>query len=169
MGLSMITLGISYLVPVVSAATERRQLARLLLQLGDDPDAVRKHWERNVEALMSAQGTIALVTEHHLTHHVLRYYHADDEPLSLAVRTSVVWSALRRGPPAGGESDEPPDPRVDLLLAALVDLACAMTRAEEDEHEVMAALLRADGREHHIAKIEEAQQEPPEVDRGALR
>lgn len=151
MGLTTITLGVSYLVPVVSSATERRHLARLLRQLGATPEELLKHPGLFVDEAMAARSAMALVTEQHLTHPVLRHYHAAEESLSLAVRTEATWTALRRLADQQEQSGGGVDPRIELLLRSLSELAESMTdRADRDRDgrdtaQLMDQLLAADG------------------------
>ncbi|WCO68217.1 potassium channel family protein [Iamia majanohamensis] len=146
MGLAMITLGVSYLVPVVSAATERRHLARALRQLGRTPEEMLAHEELLVDELVAARSTMALVTEQHLTHPVLRYYHAVEESLSLAVRTVATWEALEVLAERRRSEGQPPDPRLDLVLRAVAELGRAMAEDEDlPDRDLRAALLASDG------------------------
>ncbi len=146
MGLATITLGVSYLVPVVSAATERRHLARSLRQLGRTPQELLTHEDLFVDELMASRSTMAKVTEQHLTHPVLRYYHAVEDSLSLAVRTVAVWEALEALERRRHDRGADPDPRVPLLLRTVAELGRAM--AERDglpDDELRRVLLAADG------------------------
>lgn len=92
-GLFLVTLSITYLLPIVSAATEKSQIADLLSTLGRTPEAiVQAGWNgedfSSLESwLVDLSQKITLHAERHLAYPVLHYFHSTD-------RTSAIAPAL---------------------------------------------------------------------------
>lgn len=98
-GLFTVTLSITYLVPVMTAATERRQQALSVWGLGGSPTGiVTGGWgrgsftalERNLQQLVPG---LLTTVERHPTYPVLHYFHSGDPRLELAVRAAAVDEA----------------------------------------------------------------------------
>lgn len=81
-GFSLITLSLTYLTPLVGAATAKRQLGLYLSTLGRTPDeVVRQAWDGESCAalephLQNLAPMIALLAERHLTYPALHHFHA---------------------------------------------------------------------------------------------
>lgn len=81
-GFVMISLTISYLIPVVSAATQKRQLALYISSLGGTPDEIvarawnGKDFGQLDQHLISLAAQLALQGEQHLTYPILHYFHS---------------------------------------------------------------------------------------------
>lgn len=81
-GLALTTTAITYLVPVVTAVTERRTQASLIASLGGTPqDIVISGWREGSlqylqEQLPDIATSIMLTAERHLTYPVLHYFHS---------------------------------------------------------------------------------------------
>lgn len=93
-GLSVVTMSITYLVPVASAVVDRRTLGMEIASLGDHPaDIVLAAWdggdwqalERRLESFSRELGTLG---QRHLAYPVLHYFH-DVEP-KVAAATSIA-------------------------------------------------------------------------------
>lgn len=91
-GLFLITLSITYLVSVVSAAVTRRQLAQSITVLGSTgPEIVLTHWSEGQissqfsSRLQTISTQLLKVTQQHLAYPVLHYFHSTD-PASSAPR-----------------------------------------------------------------------------------
>ena len=91
-GLFVITLSITYLVSVVSAAVTRRQLAESISILGrTGPEIVLTHWvdgqisSQLASRLQTLSTQLLKITQQHLAYPVLHYFHSTD-PTSSAPR-----------------------------------------------------------------------------------
>ena len=100
-GLFLITLSITYLLPVLSAATEKRQLAAMIRDLGRDPTSlIVESWDgdgfdRLMEQLTATVWPkIHLHVQRHLAYPILHYFHTNRPETSLAVRVAVLDEAL---------------------------------------------------------------------------
>ncbi len=99
-GLVLLTLGISYLVPVASAVAERRQLAQYVMSLGTTPSLLltRMWGDKGFDAL--AQHLVVLVPmvhlagERHLTYPSLAYFHSGREQASSSLSLVVLDDAV---------------------------------------------------------------------------
>jgi hypothetical protein len=136
-GLVLVTLSITYLVPVASAVAQRRQLATYIAALGDDAaDIVARAWDGAGFASLS-QHLVALAPlvntagQHHLAYPVLHYYHSADPAsaaaprlvdLALAVEALAngVAPELRPDPAALGPVERAIDSFLDTLAAAYI-------------------------------------------------
>ena len=80
-GLCLLSLGITYLVPVVQAVTAKRALAAHIYALGPDPQqmVLNNCCDNDSEAfeqhLVSLTGQIALLAQRHRTYPVLHFFH----------------------------------------------------------------------------------------------
>ena len=99
-GLFLVTLSITYLLPIVSAATEKSQLADLVSALGTTPAAiVRAGWNgEDFSALESwltdLSKKVALHAERHLAYPVLHYFHNLDRFSAIAPTLAALDEAL---------------------------------------------------------------------------
>lgn len=100
-GLTAVTLIISYVVPVTSAAAQRRALAARLSTLGRTPDGIlRRAWNgrdfRSLEAhLPDLIGSLTQQAQQHRVYPVLSNFHPLDPQQSLMVRLAALDEALR--------------------------------------------------------------------------
>jgi hypothetical protein len=99
-GLVFLTLGISYLVPVASAVSERRQLAQYVMSLGRSPEQMLTAAWRDGDFGALEQHLVALLpmvhlaNERHLTYPALAYLHGTREQASSSVSVVVLDDAL---------------------------------------------------------------------------
>ena len=97
-GLSLVTLGVSYLIPVISAVVGRRQLALHIAALGRDPLEIARFAGEHPSAFL--QHSVQLVSEigrvaqQHLAYPVLHYFHAKGPASSAAVAITVLDEAI---------------------------------------------------------------------------
>jgi hypothetical protein len=99
-GFGLVTLSISYLVPVVSAATEKRQLAAHLHALGPSPqDLVAGGWDGSsfaplVRDLAGLHQQLLLHQQRHHTYPVLHYFHATEPAVAAPLRLAALDEGL---------------------------------------------------------------------------
>ena len=99
-GLFLVTFSITYLVPIVQAATHVRQIAVYISSLGMTPHAIIVNaWNGdNCCGLESHLNTLALeltrIEQRYLTYPVLHYFHTPDPPESLALSVTALDEAL---------------------------------------------------------------------------
>ena len=99
-GLFLVTFAITYLVPVVQAATAKRQLSVLIAGLGlSAQDVVLGTWDgKDCSALGThLQGftpNLALLEQRHLTYPILHYFHSDTAIQAIALRVAALDEAL---------------------------------------------------------------------------
>ncbi len=128
-GLIFITLAITYLIPVASAAAERRQLAGYISSLGRTPEGiVIAAWTGTTfgslrQHLVALTPMVHLSAQRHLTYPVLHYFHSPNERTAVAVSYVVLDEAislLRWGVTAEARPDagavEPLNEGVGLFL-----------------------------------------------------
>lgn len=95
-GLGLATLSITYVIPVTSAALERRQLAGTIAALGDGPDtALIRAWDGEGfgvlgQRLMVLEPALALLTQRHLGYPVLHFFHSTDRRTAAAPTIAVL-------------------------------------------------------------------------------
>ena len=99
-GLFVVTLAITYLVPIVSAVASKRQLAAIINDLGASPvELVCGAWDgsgfegldQHLTALVSS---IEGHTQRHLAYPILHYFQSENPRTSLAVSIAVLDEAL---------------------------------------------------------------------------
>ena len=114
LGLFLITLSITYLVSVVSAAVTRRQLARSVHLSGETgTDIVLTHWTGeqvssqfdSLAQTLTAQ--VLQTTQQHLAYPVLHHFHAADETSSAPRALAALDDALLLLSEGLGEEDRP--------------------------------------------------------------
>lgn len=99
-GLVLVTLGITYLVPVAAAVTQRRQLANTIASLGGTgEDIVLGAWDGNgfgslLEHLRSLLPDLITTRQRHLTYPVLHYFHSVDRGSAAAVQLTHLIRAV---------------------------------------------------------------------------
>ena len=120
-GLFVVTLGITYIIPVATAATERRRMAALIASLGNRPDdAIIGGWDEGRlgalrHYLMTLAPDIALLAQRHLAYPVLHYFHSSNRHTAAApmiARLDEIVTLLR----IGLVEPERPDPYVTRPL-----------------------------------------------------
>ena len=99
-GFILFGLALAYLVPVVSAATAKRQLAVCVWVLGKDPaDIISRAWNGAdttalAPHLVSLVPMLAGLGESHLTYPVLHYFHSTKRSASAAPSVAALDEAL---------------------------------------------------------------------------
>lgn len=99
-GLFLVTLGITYLLPVVSAVVERRQLATTIAALGDRPDQMlRTAWDgedfhRLDPLLLQLATQIGLQAQRHLAYPILHYFGGAQPQTSAPLQIARLYEAL---------------------------------------------------------------------------
>ena len=100
-GLFLVTLSITYLLPVLSAATQKRQLAAMIRDLGSDPQSVViEAWDgKGFEMLMrkfssTLSPMIHLHAQRHLEYPIIHYFHSNKPEASLAIGITILDEAL---------------------------------------------------------------------------
>ncbi len=99
-GLMLVTLAVTYLVPVASAVSERRAFANYVASLGESPhDILIRHWNgKNFDSLNQHLVTLAPMLhnarQHHLTYPVLHYFHSGDPDSAAALNVVLLAQAL---------------------------------------------------------------------------
>ena len=128
-GLGLMSLGITYLIPVTSAATERRQLATSIAALGprpDDPLLIAWNGDRLdflAERLLGLERELDLLSQRHLAYPVLHFF--------------VARSASNAAAPMIARLDE----TVTILRSALADEARLPKSAVEPLHASLTQFL----------------------------
>jgi hypothetical protein len=150
MGLAMVTLSITYLVPVVQAATAKASLSRTLgqFELADETGARSDDQSAVIQQLTSVVVDINEMSDAHLTHQALRYYHAVEDAGSLAVQVCKLHLFLSSTEEVAG-ADEAVGR--DRLRRAALGLAGSITRkpVRDDLSSTYESLLAHDGRTDH--------------------
>ena len=123
-GLFLVTLSITYLLPVVQAVAQKRSLAGRIHSLGATGAAITSHargpgssLDRQLEAVAS---DLTLHGERHLVYPVVHYFQSDEARTALAPRLAALSDALllmRHGLP---ETDRP-DPTALASVASALD------------------------------------------------
>jgi len=123
-GTFLLTLSLSYLMPVISAALQRRQLAQDVSAIGDSPIAlVRESWTGHNPGLLNVYwaDTLRDLNRHahqHLVYPVLHYFHSGREDQSHAVATLRLADALFLISQTTGP-ERPPDGLLQLWRGAM--------------------------------------------------
>lgn len=99
-GLFLVTLAITYLIPVVSAAVHKHQLGAVVFDLGDDAqDIVIRAWDGKgfdglSNYLVQLAPMIDLHVQRHLAYPVLHYFYAADRRWAVAPGLAALHDAL---------------------------------------------------------------------------
>jgi hypothetical protein len=135
-GLALATAAITYLVPVVTAATERDTQAAAIAGLGDGAhDIVRRAYHRGSTAflepiLVGLVDSLLLTAERHLAYPILHYFHPRSPQVELRVQLPALDDALTLLEHGLDASVERPHPAalggVRVAVAQLVERAPAV-------------------------------------------
>ncbi|MEB3358896.1 MAG: ion channel [Synechococcales bacterium] len=99
-GFLLVTLAIAYLLPVVSAVAQQRQLAIYISSLGGTPDEILTHaWNGQnfgqlYQHLIAITPQLALQGERHLAYPVLHYFHSAERSRAIALSIAALDEAL---------------------------------------------------------------------------
>lgn len=99
-GLFLITLSITYLLPVLSSAIQQRQVALMIYRLGRSPaEIISNAWNGRdfgdlIDRLEQIWPMIELHHQRHLAYPVLHYFRSRGRDTSLAVNLAVLDEAL---------------------------------------------------------------------------
>ncbi|MEX0761403.1 MAG: potassium channel family protein [Dehalococcoidia bacterium] len=99
-GLALVTLAISYLVPVIQAAVHRRSVAATIAAVGGTPEGIiNRAWNgSDLSAIeqhaVSLTSDIGLINQRHLAYPVLHYFHDNDPRSAFAPRLAALDDAL---------------------------------------------------------------------------
>jgi len=124
-GLFLITLTVTYLIPVVSAVTEARRLASSIHALGrSGEEIVRCGWDgRGFAALERAlertADALSLHAERHLTYPVVHYFEGGARRTAFAPNAAALADALLLLRHGVGEKVRPADAAIQTLDGAL--------------------------------------------------
>lgn len=125
-GLFLVTLGITYLLPVVSAVVERRQLATTIAALGDRPDQMlRAAWDGNDfhrldPLLLQLASQIGQQAQRHLAYPALHYFGGAQPQTSAPLQIARLYEAMRLLQ-AWPEAQRPDPIAARILTAAIED------------------------------------------------
>ena len=139
MGLGLVTLAITYLVPVVQAGTSRRSFAHHVTWLGSTPNGiVRRCWcPPDITILRDEAATLlprlGLLKEQHLTYPVLHYLHSIDVDTALAPRVVALHDAMLIAADRG--ADDASRLRFEMVCAAVDDLTGTFPIDDDDSGE----------------------------------
>ena len=143
-GTTLLTLAVSYLVSVISAALKRRTTASSVFALGQDPETVARHLGEDPGSwagpyLAGLAGDVSEVAAQQRAFPVLRYFHSADPQRSPALATLLLADAVHllrsrpdHGLPAGLAAV------VDSAVRDLVDVKTVGAVALDEEHEERA-------------------------------
>jgi Ion channel len=99
-GFILLTLSVTYIVPVVSAAVQKRTLAAHISFLGETPDEILlRAWTGSGfgslgQDLTSLSPMIAATGQQHLAYPVLHYFHSGDSRTAIATSVAALDEAL---------------------------------------------------------------------------
>lgn len=141
-GLAAATMGITYLVPVVSAVVQRATIARRIASLADDPEELvirgwrSGDWQRLEDLLLDLSPALTQVAQQHLAYPVLHFFHVGERRAAFAVQLAKLDEAVTLLRFA-----LPPEVRPDATVLASVsgaieDLVDAVARSFTSEEGV---------------------------------
>lgn len=99
-GLTLVTLSVTFVLPIVTAVTHRHRLAARIALLGETPDrVVLGFWDgrslRGTDAVLGGVvNDILLLAERHHTYPILHYFHGADPVTAFPLRLAVLDEAL---------------------------------------------------------------------------
>jgi hypothetical protein len=99
-GLALTTMAITYLVPVVSAVTQRRQQASSIAGLGTTPPTLilngwnHRGWNYLEHRLAQLADAITLTAERHRAYPILHYFHSAEPEQELRAQLAVLDDAV---------------------------------------------------------------------------
>lgn len=139
-GLVLITLFITYVIPVVSAAISRRKVAFSISLLGDTPvDMLRQNWTgsdfRYMDSTLQQLGLPLIeCTEQRLAYPVVDYFFSRTPAFSLSLQLAKLDEALSLAS-TGLEESSRPDPfvhkRLRGIIAHYLESSTAKTASEQ--------------------------------------
>ena len=98
MGLGLVTLAITFLVPVLQAATQRRSFARSVTHLGETPTGiVERSWtgsHRLSAVAFDLAQEVSVLTDKHLSYPILEHLHSAGSCSALAPRVAALYDAV---------------------------------------------------------------------------
>lgn len=103
-GLALITLSITYAIPVVQAAAVKRTVAREISVMGETVDEIAAHWARHREYqgvetyLATLTPQILDIAQKHLAYPILHYYHSPELQTALPLKLAALDEAIRAIP-----------------------------------------------------------------------
>ncbi len=134
LGLALVTLAITYLVSLVSAAVSRRVLARQVTALGrSGAQLVLLHWDGSAldpgldDRLQVLSQQVLQTTEQHLAYPVLHTFHASDPDAAAPRALAVLDDALLLLSAGVAPSARPSRAALQALRAALEHYASTVT------------------------------------------
>ncbi|RCV87305.1 potassium channel family protein [Billgrantia montanilacus] len=99
-GLVLFTLAVTYIVAVVSAVVDKRQLAILISALGETPEQMLSNmdegeaFEELADQVDALKGQIIAISEQHLAYPILHYYHASEPERALPMALARLYQTL---------------------------------------------------------------------------
>jgi hypothetical protein len=141
-GLFVVTLSITYLMPVLSAVVEKRRLAASIAGLGETPRAIlRGGWDGESldsleQPLVSISAEIEMHTQRHLVYPVVHFFHSTEKRTAIGPRVAALSEALRLIERMPTEAQPPPaSTRVarSAVDGMLSTLRSAFLRTGDDE------------------------------------
>jgi len=98
-GVVFISLGISFLIPVIEAITLKRQVSLQLHNLGPNPRSILENYSENgymelMEKLDSLEPSILKLAQYHLAYPVIHYFHSERRYECLPVMLASLDEAL---------------------------------------------------------------------------
>lgn len=99
-GVVLLTLGLSYLIPVVQAGAQKRQVAALISEMCKRPDAIlMQAWDGGgfpglEQELRDLRPKLSALAQQHLAYPVLHYYHSTDRNAALTPMVAVLDEML---------------------------------------------------------------------------
>ncbi|MCF4101046.1 hypothetical protein L1I30_05170 [Gillisia sp. M10.2A] len=90
-GVVFISLGISFLIPVVDAITLKRQVSLRIHQLGKTPKEIIERYEQNnfkelLQVISELEPSLLKLAQYHLAYPVIHYFHSENLFESLSVK-----------------------------------------------------------------------------------
>ena len=142
-GLFLVTFSISYLVPVIGAASHKRQVAQRIWALGETPQEILiNHWangnlHRLEQQILSLQGPIAALQQQHITYPVLHYMHVTSPVEAIAIRVACLDEALTMASEGIRNSEQHMDTALVCstrrLVASFLDVLASMHLPPSEE------------------------------------
>lgn len=99
-GLFVVTLSITYLIPVLSAANEKRQIASIVHNLGGSPgEILRRTWDGSGFSSLASHLTqlgpmIELHAQRHAAYPIVHYFHSVERRTAIAPNLAALDEAL---------------------------------------------------------------------------
>ena len=99
-GFLLVSLSITYLLPVVSSAAQGRQFATYVTSLGGTPDEILarawngKNFGQLEQHLIQLSPMLLLMAEQHLTYPILYYFHTSNRARAVALSFAALDEAL---------------------------------------------------------------------------